>query len=49
MGALLRDHIGIVGGKGGGKPDFAQGGGTDAGKVKECLAAAQAKLSQALA
>lgn len=48
MGALLRDHIGMVGGKGGGKPDFAQGGGTDAGKVRECLEAAKAKVRAAL-
>jgi alanyl-tRNA synthetase len=44
MGALLRDVIPVVGGRGGGKPDFAQGGGTEAAKVKECLDAAKAKL-----
>ena len=44
MGALLRDVIPMVGGKGGGRPDFAQGGGTDAGKVVDCLAAAKAKV-----
>ncbi|HLF16782.1 MAG TPA: alanine--tRNA ligase [Candidatus Thermoplasmatota archaeon] len=49
MGAILRDTIGIVGGRGGGKPDFAQGGGTDAAKVKECLEKAKANLKQALA
>jgi alanyl-tRNA synthetase len=48
MGALLREVIPMVGGRGGGKPDFAQGGGTDAGKVKECLEAAKAKVAQAL-
>ncbi len=31
-----------LGGKGGGKPDLAQGGGTDLGKVKEALSAAKA-------
>ena len=30
----------VVGGKGGGKPDSAQGGGTDLSKVKEAIAAA---------
>jgi alanyl-tRNA synthetase len=44
MGALLREVIPIVGGRGGGKPDFAQGGGTEAGKLKECLEAAKAKV-----
>lgn len=45
MGALLRECIPIVGGKGGGKGDFAQGGGTDAGRVRECLDAAKAKVA----
>ncbi|MFA5944758.1 MAG: alanine--tRNA ligase [Candidatus Thermoplasmatota archaeon] len=49
MGVLLRDVIGIVGGKGGGKPDFAQGGGQDATKVKECLDAAKHVLEKLLA
>jgi alanyl-tRNA synthetase len=48
MGALLREVIPIVGGRGGGKPDFAQGGGTDASKVPECLAAAREKLVASL-
>jgi alanyl-tRNA synthetase len=29
----------LVGGKGGGRPDFAQAGGRDVGKVDEALAA----------
>ena len=49
MGVLLRDVIGIVGGKGGGKPDFAQGGGQDPSKVKECLDAAKHVLEKLLA
>jgi alanyl-tRNA synthetase len=49
MGVLLRDVIGIVGGKGGGKPDFAQGGGQDASKVRECLDAAKHVLGKLLA
>ncbi len=40
MGALLKDAIAIIGGRGGGKPDFAQGGGQDASKVEGALAAA---------
>ncbi|MFO1535654.1 MAG: alanine--tRNA ligase [Thermoplasmatota archaeon] len=48
VGALLREVIPLVGGRGGGKPDFAQGGGTDAGKVKECLEAAKAKVAALL-
>ncbi|HUR63759.1 MAG TPA: alanine--tRNA ligase-related protein, partial [Candidatus Thermoplasmatota archaeon] len=48
VGALLRDVIPMVGGRGGGKPDFAQGGGADAGKVRECLEAAKAKARAAL-
>ena len=49
MGVLLRDVIGIVGGKGGGKPDFAQGGGKDATKMQECLETAKLVLSELLA
>lgn len=49
MGALLREVIPIVGGRGGGKPDFAQGGGTEPGKVAECLDAAKAQLRTKLA
>ena len=48
MGALLREVIPMVGGRGGGKPDFAQGGGTEAGKVPDCLAAARAKVVASL-
>ncbi|HEX2065678.1 MAG TPA: alanine--tRNA ligase-related protein, partial [Candidatus Thermoplasmatota archaeon] len=49
MGALLREVIPIVGGRGGGRPDFAQGGGTDAGKVRDCLEAAKSRVAQSLA
>ena len=31
----------VLGGKGGGKPDMAQGGGTQVGKVKEAIALAR--------
>ncbi len=36
-GNLLKDVAPKVGGKGGGKPDMAQGGGTDTAKVQEAL------------
>ncbi|MCT2995392.1 hypothetical protein EFN10_04505, partial [Propionibacterium freudenreichii] len=36
-GALVREGAGVLGGNGGGKPDLAQGGGTDAGKADEAL------------
>ena len=40
-GDWLKDVAAVVGGKGGGKPDAAQGGGTDVGKLKEALAVAR--------
>ena len=39
-GKLIQAIAPIVGGKGGGKPEFARGGGKDASKVDEALAAA---------
>ncbi|MEE1296402.1 MAG: alanine--tRNA ligase [Bifidobacterium sp.] len=38
-GDLVRDASKILGGGGGGKPDFAQGGGSDASKLDEAVAA----------
>ncbi|MBQ7523816.1 MAG: alanine--tRNA ligase [Oscillospiraceae bacterium] len=38
-GDLIREIAPIVGGKGGGKPDSAMGGGSETGKVAEALAA----------
>ncbi|HLX63243.1 MAG TPA: alanine--tRNA ligase [Planctomycetota bacterium] len=43
-GNLLKDLAPKVGGKGGGKPDMAQGGGTDAGKLAAALAAVKEGL-----
>jgi alanyl-tRNA synthetase len=48
-GDLIREVAPIVGGKGGGRPAMARGGGNEAGKVGEALAAARAWLAQKLA
>ena len=37
----------LVGGRGGGKDDVAQGGGTDVSRIDEALAAAQAAVAGA--
>ncbi|MGH9762852.1 MAG: DHHA1 domain-containing protein, partial [Blastocatellia bacterium] len=44
MGALLAEACQSLGGRGGGKPELAQGGGPDAEKLVEVLDAAAAKL-----
>jgi alanyl-tRNA synthetase len=46
---LLRAAAPLVGGKGGGKDDVAQGGGTDASRVDEALSAARNALVQSSA
>ena len=38
-GNIIREIAPIVGGRGGGKPDMAEGGGTDAGKLDDALKA----------
>ena len=43
-GKIIQQIAPIVGGKGGGKPDNARGGGKDAGKLDEALARAKALL-----
>ncbi len=45
MGKLLREAVGVLGGKGGGAPDLAQGGGPAAEKLPEALALARGKLA----
>lgn len=41
-GQWVRETASVVGGKGGGKHDNAQGGGTDVSKVKEAVTTARA-------
>ncbi|WP_206444108.1 alanine--tRNA ligase [Nocardioides turkmenicus] len=36
-GDLIKELAPVVGGRGGGKPDFAQGGGTEVGKIDEAV------------
>ena len=43
-GDLIKEFAPMVGGKGGGKPDFAQGGGKDASKIDEMLEKVKEKL-----
>jgi alanyl-tRNA synthetase len=45
LGALLREAVAVLGGKGGGAPDLAQGGGPLADKLAEALALARAKAA----
>ena len=37
FGKIIKEITAIAGGSGGGKPDSAQGGGKDAGKIAEAL------------
>lgn len=46
-GDLMRQAAAAVGGKGGGRPDMAQGGGVDASKLDEALALAATLVEQA--
>ena len=47
-GDLIREIAPIVGGKGGGKPDSAMGGGSDAAKIPDALAAVKPFVEKAL-
>ncbi|MBE6968269.1 MAG: alanine--tRNA ligase [Ruminococcaceae bacterium] len=47
-GDIIKTIAPIVGGKGGGKPDSAMGGGTEVGKIGEALAAVRGFVSAAL-
>jgi alanyl-tRNA synthetase len=42
---LIQETAPIVGGKGGGRPDSAQGGGTDSAKIADALRKAEEILS----
>ncbi|MDD1384517.1 alanine--tRNA ligase [Curtobacterium sp. MCBA15_007] len=44
-GPLAKEAAGVLGGGGGGKPDLAQGGGTDAGALPAALRAVTARLA----
>jgi alanyl-tRNA synthetase len=46
-GGLVKEAAGILGGGGGGKPDLAQGGGTDVSKVGEALTAVEHAVGRA--
>lgn len=47
-GDLIKEIAPIVGGKGGGRPDLAQGGGPEAGRIEEAVAAARTWLERRL-
>lgn len=47
-GDLMKQAAAVVGGKGGGRPDMAQGGGSDAERLDEALALAKAFVEQAV-
>jgi alanyl-tRNA synthetase len=44
-GKLIQEIAPIVGGRGGGRPELAQGGGTEVTKIEEALAKARALLA----
>lgn len=46
LGAILRETVSRIGGKGGGSRDFAQGGGLDEARLEEALAAAEDRLQK---
>jgi alanyl-tRNA synthetase len=41
---LIREAAAAVGGKGGGRPDFAQAGGGDPSKIDEAFAVVRARV-----
>jgi alanyl-tRNA synthetase len=47
-GQLVKHLAPIVGGGGGGRPDFAQAGGKDASRITELLAEARAQVQKLL-
>jgi len=47
-GQVVKELAPIVGGRGGGRPDFAEAGGKDASKIGEMLAAARTVVEKML-
>jgi alanyl-tRNA synthetase len=47
-GEWLREAVAVLGGKGGGRPDMAQGAGPEVGKVREAIAAARTAATRKL-
>jgi alanyl-tRNA synthetase len=47
-GNIVKEIAPIVGGRGGGKPDMAEGGGTDANKLNDALQASYGVIEQML-
>jgi alanyl-tRNA synthetase len=47
-GGIVQQIAPIVGGRGGGKPDMAEGGGTDSGKLAEALEASHGVIAEML-
>ncbi|MFB1011641.1 MAG: DHHA1 domain-containing protein, partial [Thiopseudomonas sp.] len=45
-GDLMRQAAAVVGGKGGGRPDMAQGGGSELAKLGDALALVEAFVGQ---
>lgn len=48
MGQLVREAAGVIGGRGGGRPEEAQGGGPQADRLEEALDVALARLRELL-
>jgi len=46
MGTLVREAVALLGGRGGGRPAEAQGGGPEVGRLEEALEAAAARLQR---
>lgn len=47
-GNVIKEIVPIVGGKGGGRPDMAEGGGTDPGKLNEAIEASYSVIEKML-
>ncbi len=48
-GNIIREIAPIVGGRGGGKPDMAEGGGTEPEKLADAIEASYAAIAKMLA